>query len=202
MKIIVFGSTGKTGQEVVKQALEKNHKVVAFARNPEKIKTKNKNLKIVQGDVLNKEDVSNAIKYCEAVISVLGVNPFSKPIEDAAIKNIISAMKKHKVKRIVVESAYGTRETRKGIYPFFLWILLKPNLIAKERMENYLENSGLEWTIVKPPILTNGKKTGKYLTKEKELIGFHTISRKDVAEFIIKAVEEKRFIHQKIVINH
>ena len=106
MKIIIFGATGGTGQELVKQALEKGHTVTVLARNPAKVEVKHANLSVIKGDVLDATSVENAVTGHGAVLVALGVKPPSRAIVvGPGTKNIINAMKKHGVKRLIVESA-------------------------------------------------------------------------------------------------
>lgn len=206
MKILIFGSTGGTGKELVKQALEKNYRVLAFARNPNNLKIKHKYLEILKGNVKNQEDVNIAVKNSDVILSALGTRLFEKPICELGVKNVLNAMKKYNKKRIIVESAYGSGETRKkGIYAKLLWLIIKPLLIDKEKMEKLLENSKLEWIIVKPVLLTNCLKKGRYRVGEANktnIKGFPKISRADVANIMIKLITNKNSIHKKLVISY
>ena len=94
MKIIIFGATGTVGMEIVKHALEKNHKVTAFVRNPEKLANiKHANLSIFKGDVLNLTEVENAIQNHDAVLCALG-DGRAGTIRAVGTRNIINAMNK------------------------------------------------------------------------------------------------------------
>ncbi|MBS3080159.1 SDR family oxidoreductase [Candidatus Pacearchaeota archaeon] len=204
MKLLVFGSTGGTGKEIVKQALEKKYKVIAFARSSEKLQNIRGIIEIVKGDVRNQEDVDKAVKNSNVILSALGTKLFEKPICEIGVKNIINSMKKYNKNRIIVESAYGVKETRKkGMYAKFLWFLIKQLLIDKEKMEAALENSNLDWTIVQPVLLTNEMRKGNYITGEAKkafIKGFQKISRADVADCMIKLIPDKKSFHKKLVV--
>src|SRR5688572_22497576 len=167
MKVLVFGASGATGYNLISQAVEKGHYVRAFVRDPSKLKTKNKNLSIFQGDVSNYQQVEDAVKGQEAVISALGAsNPFKH--DTALIKgveNIVSAMTKFKIDRFMYQSFLGVEENRKElgfIVDHILSLLLKGSIKDHEVKEKIITSSSLQWTIVRCPTLTNGPLTGKY----------------------------------------
>ena len=186
------------------QALGKGHNVVAFVRNPAKFQIHHKNLSVVEGDVLNKGQVENAVNGCDGVLFAVGVKPWKeKPICTEGIKNVIAAMQKHNVRRLVAESAYGIKETRKGFYGRLLWIGIKKIMKDKETMEDAIDASQLDWVIVRPTILTQGPKTGKYRVGQDLRVGIlPKISRADVADFMLKQLEETRYLHQSPTISY
>ena len=188
----------------MKHALEKGHEVTAFVRNPSKLQIQHENLKIVQGDVRSVEDVEKAVKAQNVVLSCLGVKLGQKPICAEGTKNIIRAMKKRDVKRIVVESAYGAGKTRKkGLYACLLRLAIKPLLKDKEAMEDLLQKSGLDWTVVQPTILTNGPLTTKYRADTNLKVGWlPKISRADVADFMLKVAEQGKFLREVVIVSY
>jgi putative NADH-flavin reductase len=204
MKIAVFGSTGKTGIEVVKQALELGHSVRAFVRDPNKMTIKNANLTLAQGDVLDFDAVEKAVKKVEAVVVALGAGPDTKgPMMTNGTKNIVGAMKKHNVKRLVVEGSYpmsGSPESMKYLMaamPKDQIAELKPLIDDKAGQEKVTLASGLDWTVVRPLGLTSGRKTGKYRTGEKlDVKPGDKISRADVAEFMLKCLETREWVRK------
>jgi putative NADH-flavin reductase len=204
MRIVIFGGSGRTGIELVNQALSRNHNVVAFVRNPAKFPIHHKNLSVFEGNVLNKDHVENAIKGCDGVLFAVGVKPWKeKPICTEGIKNVITAMHKYNVRRLVVESAYGVKETRKGIYGRLLWVIIKDIMKDKETMENVVAESQLEWLIARPTILTKGTKTGKYRIGHDLHLGIlPKISRADVADFMLKQLQDNTYIHQTPAISY
>ena len=120
MRILVIGATGGSGREIVKQALERGHDVVALARNPSKVKVQHERLRVVQGDVMDAASVDAAMEGCDAVVCALGHKRWLGPskILSEGTRNIVRAMEKHGVKRLVVESALGIGDSfgRLGIY--------------------------------------------------------------------------------------
>ncbi len=195
MKILVFGPTGGTGRALVEQALAGAHEVTAFARSPEKLEARHDRLSVVQGDALDPERVQAAMPGHEAVVSALGVTGGS-PLNvcSEAAKNIVAAMRSAGVRRLVVESAYGAGPSRRrGPYARFLRVSLRGLMRDKDRMEEIVQGSGLDWVIVRPPILTNGPRTGRYRVGVDLMLGwFPRISRADVAEFMLDVADERR----------
>nr|MDA8171876.1 NAD(P)H-binding protein [Nitrospiraceae bacterium] len=180
-------------------ALDRGYAVTAFVRNQAKMDVSHKNLSIFQGDVLHPEEVDAAVKEQDAVLSALGLTKGSpKTICADGIRNIIAAMKKYEVKRLVVESACGVGNTRnKGFYARVLWLIIRDRIKDKEEMEREIEESGLEWVIARPVALTNGEKTGSYRAGPDLKLGFFPrVSRADVADFMLSRLESDKFVHE------
>lgn len=207
--IIVFGATGGSGRETVKQAIEKGYMVTAVARNPGALQIRHPHLEIVKGDVLDPLTFEKKIFGKDAVISCLGFGTSLKPttVYSTGIRNIISAMKKADVERLVCVSA-GALETNKEM-GFFIrslakWVLqniLKNPYADMRMMEKILETSSLDWTIVRPGRLTNKPITGKYR------IGIHShlrrpwsIARADLASFMLGSLENLETFKSKVEI--
>ncbi len=202
-KIAIFGATGATGRRLVEQALEQGIEVTAFVRNPARLEVTNDKLSVVKGDVLSPKDVDKAIRGQEAVLSALGVKPGRRPICAQGIKNIIDSMNKNHVSRLVVESAYGARDSKKGTYAKLFCFFLRSVMKDKNEMEKIIEESNLDWIAVRPTILTNGLKTGTYKTgKEVKVKGFPKISRADVADFMLKLLNENNYLNQFLTITY
>lgn len=112
MKLIVFGATGSTGLETVKQALDQGYEVTAFVRDPSKMTMGNDHLQLVTGDVLDLPVVSTAVQGQEAVICSLGSRDLGKTtVRSAGTANIIQAMDENAAQRLIVVSAMGTAES-------------------------------------------------------------------------------------------
>jgi putative NADH-flavin reductase len=195
MKLVVLGATGGTGLEIVRRAIEHGHSVTAFVRSPERLKPFRDRITVKQGDLLNSAELERVIKGHDAVVSGFGPKtPVSKAdanlLQRFAIA-LTSAMLHVGVKRVVVESvAFLFRDS---IVPpvYLLGRLLFPGIVADaSAMERVFGESELDWTIVRPPELTNKPYTGRYRVREGHLPRFgFTISRADVADFMLKAVE-------------
>ncbi len=203
MKLVVFGATGGTGLRVVEQSLAKSYEVTAFVRGEPGPLANLAGVRIVQGDVLNPEDVVCAVAGQDAVISVLGVAGNGRaPIVSEGNRNIVNAMKKLGIERLIVQSAHGAAESAREIFlPVRLvmrgWLLRNP-FIDKDRMERIVKESGIKWTIVRPTRLTNAPATGRYRAGEHIRLGLSpSISRSDVADFLIKQIESQEYLNKK-----
>jgi putative NADH-flavin reductase len=195
MKLVVLGATGGTGLEIVRRAIEHGHSVTAFVRSPERLKPFRDRITVKQGDLLNNAELEGVIKGHDAVLSGFGPR-MPVPKDEANLLRhfgvaLASAMLHAGVRRVVVESvAFLFRDS---IVPpaYLLGRLLFPGIIADaSAMERVFGESELDWTIVRPPRLTDKPYTGKYRVRESHLPRFgFTISRADVADFMLKAVE-------------
>jgi putative NADH-flavin reductase len=205
MKILVFGASGKTGQEIVQQGLASGHHVTAFTRNPSKLKITNENLRIIQGDITNYQLVEDAVKGQDAVLSALGASSpfkFDQAVVDG-VANIIKVMQALDVSRFIYMSFIGVKESRSAagfVIKYIAPKLLSTEIAGHEAREKMITQSQLQWTIVRPPTLTNGKHTGKYKMGENITAnGFTvTISRADVADCMLKQLTGKDFLNKTL----
>ena len=208
MKLIIFGATGTVGSEIVKQALAKKYAVTAFVRNPEKIKNfHHPNLSIFKGDVLNQSDVEKAVQNHDIVFCALGDGNTGK-IRAAGTKNIIDAMNKAGINRLICQSTLGLGESYGNLN--FLWkhimfgMLLKKAFQDHRLQEQYILNSDLNFTIVRSSAFTNGAITNGFK------IGFDgeykklslKISRADVADFMLKQLHSDGYIKKAVSISN
>ena len=160
MNILVFGATGATGQQVVKQALSRGHRVTAFVRRPEALETAD-NVRIVVGDATrDKSKIAEAMSGQELVISALGRrNSFrSDHLISRSMEAIVPSMKQAGVSRMILMSSFGVGESLRDapLIPGIMFrVLLKDIFADKESAERELRASGLDWTIVHPVLLTN-----------------------------------------------
>lgn len=201
MNILIFGASGKTGQELVRQALAESHTVTAFVRHPEKLKVTHEKLSIIQGDVKDYIAVENAIRNHDAVISALGVSkPLKRdPIVIEGVSNIIRAMEQTKVKRLIYLSFLAVNEGRQDagfIIKHIISRIVHNEIVDHEEKEQLIHASPLAWTIVRPPKLTNSVKKGLYRSGEniKPKSILPTISRADVADFMLKQLTDTTFL--------
>jgi len=189
--------------ELVEQALEAGHLVTAFARSPAAVKIKHTNLKVQQGDIVDYSSVEAAVQGQDGVLSALGVRQLGKnTILSDGTRNLIQAMEKLGVKRLIVESSLGVGDSRGQLGPMHNWfvmpVLLRNIFADKETQESLIQASRLDWVIVRPAILTNGPRTGRYKA------GFgpnnqsikRKISRADAAEFMLKQLADDTYLHK------
>lgn len=201
MKLLIIGGTGATGRELIKQALEQGHQLTALVRNPEKLKLAHPNLLVVKGNVLDRAAVENVVKGQDAVLSALGHKKFIvySNILSTGTRNIASAMEKHAVQRFICISSLGIGSSRfkMGLYYtlFVIPFILAFYFLDKARQEKIIRSSKLNWTIVRPAQLTNGKLTGNYAVGENigNYIITKLISRANVAHFMLSLLTDNRF---------
>ena len=202
MKIVVFGATGKTGQHVCRRALEEGHKVTAFTRSVNKIDGDIPGLRAAQGDVHDAESVGAAIANQDAAIVALGSNGLGdKTTLAAGTRNVVDGMTRHNVRRIVVLSAAGVGESWRQT-PLLARIMFKTllrNIYADHvAQEALVEQSSLDWTIVRAAILKDNPPTGKYTARNSGKVKH--ISRADLADFLVKQVSDSAYPEQAISI--
>ncbi len=126
MKLLIFGSTGGTGRELLKQALEQGHSVTAYARNPAKIDgIKHASLQVIRGDVLDPTVVQSAVAGQEAVLSTIGAGAERTTLREDGTRNIVAAMEKTGVRRLVCQSSLGVGDSRANLTFFAKHIILE-----------------------------------------------------------------------------
>jgi putative NADH-flavin reductase len=190
-----LGATGGTGLELVRQAIERGHSVSALVRSPERLNAYRDRITIQQGDLLNRAQLQQAVEGHDAVLSGFGPRaPVSKSdahlLERFAVA-LTGAMRDAGVRRVVVESVAFLFKNSLLPPAYLLGRLLFPRTVADaSAMERVFEESELDWTMVRPPELTDKPYSGKYRVREGHLppFGFR-ISRADVADFMIRSVE-------------
>ena len=206
MKVAIFGATGKTGLEVVKQALEKGHQVTAFVRDPARMPVEHDQLVLVTGDVFDPESVAQAVQGQDAVICALGSSDLKKTtIRAEGTANIVKAMKAQNVQRLLVVTAMGTGESWDTLSPvnkFFYATLLKSSREDHEAQEAAVKESGLAWTLIRPSGLTDEPRTGVYDVGENILAKTSRIARADVADLIIKELEQNAWIRKAVIVTN
>lgn len=202
MRVLIVGSTGGTGRQLVSQALERGHHVTALARNPARLQIQHENLRVVRGDVLDEAAIDAAVEGQDAVLSALGHKRWFYPnrILSDGTRNVIQAMEKHGVRRLVCETALGIGRTwwRMGLYYtlFVIPFILPLYFWDKHRQEAVIRASSLDWIIVRPGALTNGPKRGAY--RHGPGIGNPLwtvrISRADVADFMLNQLSDDTYL--------
>ncbi len=195
MKLVVLGATGGVGLEIIRQAIEHGHAVTAFVRAPDRLKVFGDRISLRKGDLLSGTDLERAIDGHDAVASAFGPRlPISKAdgtLLQRFATALTGAMQGTGVRRLaLVSTAFLFKDS--VIPPAYLvGRLFFRNLVADaSEMEGVLVRSGLDWTIVRPPRLTDKPYTGAYRVREDHLPRFgFTISRGDVADFVLRCAE-------------
>lgn len=207
MKVIIFGATGFAGQAVLKEALAQNHQVTILVRNKSAISIPDKSLTIIEGNVLDRKKVSEALANQEAVIQCLGAGGKSivQPntfISDAT-KIIVEEMEKLEVKRLIAMSNVGAGNSI-GFLPWYFTKIILPRFMKwlkvviddKNRMEPMIMNSQLNWTIVRCPNIVDKPAKGRcHATLDGKGLKL-SITLGDMAAFLVQQLTDGRFSKQ------
>lgn len=209
MKIAVFGASRGVGLKVVEQALEAGHTVTAFVRSPEKFGVKHANLIVFKGDSMDAAAVENAIAGQEAVISALG--PTRPPVPhmmEISAKNIVAGMQKHGVRRLISTTGAGVRQPEDQpkfidrLIGFLLHLLAKEVVMDSAENVKVIQDSGLDWTIVRFPRLLDGEHTGNYRVGFVSKDSSTQFSRADGADFILKELTQKKWLRSLPLVSY
>jgi putative NADH-flavin reductase len=207
MKILVFGATGPTGRQIVRQGLKLGYEITAFVRDSGRLPINHVNLDVITGDVRDPKSVVYAVQGHDVILSALGNGKSLKGnVFSAGVQNIVDAMEQCHIQRVIIMSAFGVGSSLNRV-PLFLKIIyqtiLKNTFADKKMGENYLKQSSLEWTLVHPVMLTNGPKSGAYKSGEHISVGaIPKISRADVADFMLKLAQDKTSYNRTLVISY
>ena len=206
-KLLLLGATGPTGQHVVSQALQRGHDVTLLVRDPQRLPDSFRRLRVHTGSATDESALGRAVAGQDAVISTLGVGKSFNPqgLIAGSVPSIIQAMTLHQVRRLIFMSAYGVGPTIQDV-PFvpklFMRTLLRDVYADKAAGDSALRNSDLEWTLVHPVTLTNSEATGKYRVGERlALHGFPAISRADVADFLVKQIDDRSYVRTSVLVS-
>jgi putative NADH-flavin reductase len=197
MKLFVIGATGRTGQEIVQQALERGHHLTAFVRSPQAVILRHERLSVIKGNATDENQLSEAMQSHDAVLSALGPRKVFKPsslLHDSALATV-RAMQRSGVKRLVILSAAAHFP---GIPNHIVSLILRNHMRDSRAMEEVVRGSGLDWTIARPPRLTQEQYTA-YRSQEGAAPrkGF-TLSRKAVAAFMLDAIDQSKHFQKTV----
>jgi putative NADH-flavin reductase len=209
VKIIVFGATGRTGKPLVQQALAAGHEVTAYVRDASKITMQHPKLKVVVGTLGETDKILNAITGQDAVFSALGpVRGGSKTVMEDSAKVITAAMKQTGVKRFITVTGAGVEQpgdTPKAFNKFMSFMLntfAKDVLVDSAKHAAIVRSSGVEFIIVRVPMLTDGERKGQYRVGRVGKDDGPRISRADVADFMLKQANDPSYVGQSPVISY
>jgi putative NADH-flavin reductase len=206
-KILVLGATGGTGRLIVRQAMARGYDVTVLVRSAEKASGL-KGATLIVGDARDEVILRQSLKGREAVVSALGTP--ASPLREVTLLStathaLVSAMKSEQVSRLVCITGMGAGDSA-GHGGFFFDnlifpILLRKVYVDKTRQESIVRNSGLDWVLVRPSVL-NDKPSRGVVRALTDLSDFHggTISREDVAKFVLEQVESDTWLRRSPLI--
>ncbi len=203
-RVLVIGASKGIGLETVRRALEAGHTVRALARSAGRIPLDHPNLEKTTGDALDPAAVKAALVGVDAVIQTLGLSAgpdmLFKPVRlfSEATRILVAAMEEAGVRRLICVTGFGAGDSRNRgglLYNTAFQLFLGRAYDDKDIQERIIRNSKLGWVIARPVILTSGRRTGAYraLVDPREWrCGF--ISRADVADFLVKQIDDDTYL--------
>jgi putative NADH-flavin reductase len=208
MKLTIFGATGATGTSLVQQALTAGHDVTAVVRDPARLAIPARHrLRIVTADVLDAAAISPAVDGEDAVISAVGPGTGASTLRQDSTHSIIQAMQKTGTRRLLIVS--GSIVADEGDSPFMRYLLkplarrtfLRHVCADMRRAEDEIHASNLDWTIMRPPSLTDKAARGTYRTAtDRNLPHGFSISRADLAACMLTLPDNPASVHRHVAI--
>jgi uncharacterized protein YbjT (DUF2867 family) len=204
-KVFIVGASRGIGLETVKAALLAGHSVRALARSAASIPIQNPVLEKVSGNALDSSTIRSALQGVDVVVQSLGVDIAPRSIFERttlfsqSTRILVDAMKAAGLKRLIAVTGLGAGDSRGHgglLYDAVVFpLLLKRVYDDKDVQEWIIRSSGLDWTIARPGLLTNRRATGQYrvLTRPNDW-RFGMISRADVADFLVRQIEDRALI--------
>jgi putative NADH-flavin reductase len=205
LRIVVVGASGRTGRPLVERALAAGHVVVAFVRDADRLDVDVEDdargrLVVVEGDAYAGEGLAAAVAGADAVVSVLGhTSDGPDDLLTVAGDRVLAAMDEAGVRRYVTLVGAGVREDGESVSVAGRVMGGLLRVVARDRLEDSaahvarVRDSGLDWTVVRAPRLTDGPATGAYRAGELRL-GFESVPRADVAAFLLDCVEDGSYV--------
>jgi len=201
--IALFGGSGKTGQPFLEKALQAGYRVKALARSPEKISQQSDHLEVIKGDVLQLQDVQRTVQGTDVTVSLFGhVKGSPKWLQSDGTYNIISAMNAAGTQKIISLSGGGLPFEKDRpkfadkIIRGIMKIVAPKVLNDAERHAEILKDSDLDWVIVRGPRLTTEPEKGDYRVGWVGVNASTSIGREDLADFLLKQIENEQYTHQ------
>lgn len=208
MKVIVIGATGTIGRLAVRDMLAAGHDVTAFARSPSNLDIDHPNLSLFSGDVLVQSEIDTAVIGHDAVVVTLGSKSIFASIRSQGTANVITAMQRAGIARLICQSTLGARESWSNLNFFWKRImfggLLRIVFRDHEIQETLVEESGLNWTLVRPGAFKDGPATNAYQEAfAPSLKGLKLkITRNDIAGFLTRQLSETQYLNRAVAISN
>ena len=195
--LVVLGASGRTGRLAVELALAAGHSVTALVRSPEKLTLRHPKLRVVVGDATDPSALSRVLEGADAVVSALGSR--GSVIADSS-RALVGAARESGVRRVVILSSWLVQQDRMpALIRWLTGIAMGSVVTDKVAGEELIRDSGLDWTIVYPSVLTEGLAVGSVVLPDGATRGIsERISRADVAEWLVDAATEDRFSGQGV----
>lgn len=208
-RVLIIGASKGIGRETTRQALEAGHQVRALSRSAAASGMANPNLEMIRGDALDSADMNAAVDGMDVVVQALGVSSLGdlfRPVSlfSDATRILLDAMEAKGAKRLICVTGFGAGDSRASIgclqrLPFQM--VFGRAYADKSVQEQLIKDSSLEWTIARPGVLTNGRRTGRYRILEEPADWRNGIvSRADVADFLVRQIEDRTWLQKAPVL--
>jgi putative NADH-flavin reductase len=197
MRLVVLGATGGIGKYLLEYATARGHEVTAFARAPQKITLKSGRLRVAPGDLLNVEQLTQVLRGQDAVLSAFGPSTLRRVRTRERFGVVLAkALEQSGVHRALVVSSALLFQEQNALGNLLRATIFRNLIPDMKAMEAALERDGLEWTMVRPPRLTNGPLMQDYSVADGRLPKGMTISRACVADFMVKEAERPQHVRR------
>lgn len=203
MRVAVFGGSGATGRLVIAKSLRRGWDVIAYVRDPSRLDVSDERLRVVVGELGDAKAISDAVDSCDAVISVLGPGFRTRRLVIArGVENVVQGMKEHGVRRLIVLATPSLPDPRDLFDPVFWLAVSLIRVLLPEARENIVvmgrvvADSGLDWTLVRIPLLSNAPmSSAPHVGWVGEPgVTFSRLPRETLAEFLVTQVSDESFI--------
>jgi putative NADH-flavin reductase len=198
MRLFVLGASGGIGRQIIDQALARGDQVTAFVRSPEKLGPPRDGLISRRGDPRDAAELAEAMPGHDAVLSMLGPpGPGPTTIMREGARSTVAAMQALGMRRLLVVSAAVLFDGAGLLVGLMRRTLLRNVARDSAEMERVVMASGLDWTIARPPRLTNGPLTRRYKVEDGRMPrGTWIVSRADVADFLLGELDQGKHMHK------
>ncbi len=210
MKLALLGSTGFVGTILLSNALAQEHQLKVLVRSPEKLGGNKDKVEVVTGDMFDPAALETLVQGTDAVISAAGPpmnGKFDVERHASATKNLVSAMKNAKVSRLIAIAGAAAQVPgqklgfKQSLLRFVLGTFVRPDVIKVKDMElKTIAESGLNWTVLRPPLIGSGNPTGNVAASEADMTGTK-IDVEDIADFILSLLKTKEWDRKAPIIS-
>lgn len=202
-RLLVLGANGPTGRRTIRLALDRGYGVAALTRHPETFPLSHPRLRVIAGDATDARTIDSAVADTDAVICTIGAKFTLGPVDvySTTAKNVITAMRRHRRQRLIVVTSEGVDETRertgllqRASFTVMRRVFGRTVYDDMMRMEALVLGSDLDWTVVRPPGLTDEPGTG-YATAEDSIDGAFC-ARDDLAAMLLEQLTDPRYVRR------